>query len=244
MRLTGKTVLSVLGLCIVFASCTKGEPAGQAGLTPGQFSARIEESATRLYVEPTGYLCWDQGDQVSVFSSGVNEKFSFQGTDGDHIATFTKADQTVSGADYGRCFGVYPYNSALSCTSEGTITAVWPGLQHYRTGGTFDREAAMLVAVTRDMDDTEFLFWNVGGYLTINLYSPVKTVVKQVTLRGNGGEPLSGNCTVKAALRKLASSKQNVQYTPDQITSRPMMTFNEIPVHVCDAIADTENVVA
>lgn len=199
MRLTGKTVLSVLGLCIVFASCTKGEPAGQAGLTPGQFSARIEESATRLYVEPTGYLCWDQGDQVSVFSSGVNEKFSFQGTDGDHIATFTKADQTVSGADYGRCFGVYPYNSALSCTSEGTITAVWPGLQHYRTGGTFDREAAMLVAVTRDMDDTEFLFWNVGGYLTINLYSPVKTVVKQVTLRGNGGEPLSGNCTVKAA---------------------------------------------
>ena len=52
------------------------------------------------------------------------------------------------------------------------------------------------------------------------------------------------NRTVKAALRKLASSKQNVQYTPDQITSRPMMTFNEIPVHVCDAISDTENVVA
>ena len=52
------------------------------------------------------------------------------------------------------------------------------------------------------------------------------------------------NRTVKAALRKLASSKQNVQYTPDQITSRPIMTFNEIPVHVCDAIADTENVVA
>lgn len=52
------------------------------------------------------------------------------------------------------------------------------------------------------------------------------------------------NRTIKAALRKLASSKQNVQYTPDQITSRPMMTFNEIPVHVCDAIADTENVVA
>ncbi|MBR3632118.1 MAG: hypothetical protein IKN49_03530 [Elusimicrobiaceae bacterium] len=52
------------------------------------------------------------------------------------------------------------------------------------------------------------------------------------------------NRTVKAALRKLTSNKQNVQYTPDQVTSRPMMTFNEIPVHVCDAIADTENVVA
>lgn len=52
------------------------------------------------------------------------------------------------------------------------------------------------------------------------------------------------NRTIKAALRKLASSKQNVQYTPDQITSRPIMTFNEIPVHVCDAIEDTEAVVA
>ena len=37
------------------------------------------------------------------------------------------------------------------------------------------------------------------------------------------------NRTVKAALRKLTSNKQNVQYTPDQITSRPLMTFNEIP---------------
>lgn len=51
------------------------------------------------------------------------------------------------------------------------------------------------------------------------------------------------NRTVKAALRKLTSNKTNVQYTPDQVTSRPLMTFNEIPVHVCDAITDTENLV-
>ncbi len=52
------------------------------------------------------------------------------------------------------------------------------------------------------------------------------------------------NRTVKAALRKLTSNKQNVQYTPDQVTSRPLMTFNEIPVHICDAITDTEDVVS
>ena len=49
--------------------------------------------------------------------------------------------------------------------------------------------------------------------------------------------------TVKAALRKLAGNKQNVHYTPDQVTSRPIMTFNEIPVHLCDAIDDTEELV-
>lgn len=52
------------------------------------------------------------------------------------------------------------------------------------------------------------------------------------------------NRTVKAALRKLTSNKTNVQYTPDQVTSRPLMMFNEIPVHICDAIADTEGLVA
>ena len=52
------------------------------------------------------------------------------------------------------------------------------------------------------------------------------------------------NRTVKAALRKLTTNRSNIQYTPDQITSRPLMTFNEIPVHICDAIRDDENVVA
>ncbi len=52
------------------------------------------------------------------------------------------------------------------------------------------------------------------------------------------------NRTVKAALRKLTTNRSNIQYTPDQITSRPLMTFNEIPVHICDAIGDNENVVA
>lgn len=52
------------------------------------------------------------------------------------------------------------------------------------------------------------------------------------------------NRSVKAALRKLTNNKTNVQYTPDQITARPLMTFNEIPVHICDAIADNEALVA
>ena len=51
------------------------------------------------------------------------------------------------------------------------------------------------------------------------------------------------NRTVKAALRKLTSNRTNVQYTPDQVTARPLMTFNEIPVHICDAITDTETLV-
>lgn len=51
------------------------------------------------------------------------------------------------------------------------------------------------------------------------------------------------NRTIKAALRKLINGCSNVQYVPDRITARPLMTFNEIPVHICDSIREDENVV-
>lgn len=51
------------------------------------------------------------------------------------------------------------------------------------------------------------------------------------------------NRIVKAALRRLLNEKANVNYTPGQPNARPTLMFDEIPVHVCDAITDTENVV-
>ena len=200
MTSIGKTALRVLVacFCIALAACTEAEPAGEAGLTPRTFTARVEDNSTRLQLEPTGFLFWNTGDRISVFSSAVNEKYAFAGNEGDHIATFSKEDQTVSGGSFGRCYAIYPYNQALQCTSDGTITAVWPGVQHYQADGTFDKDAALLVAVTKDITDKDLVFRHVGGYLRISLYSPVTTVVKSITLRGNGGEMLSGNCTVKA----------------------------------------------
>ena len=52
------------------------------------------------------------------------------------------------------------------------------------------------------------------------------------------------NRTVKAGLRKLLSKKANVNYTPAQPNARPVLTFDEIPVHVCDAISNDETKVA
>lgn len=51
------------------------------------------------------------------------------------------------------------------------------------------------------------------------------------------------NRTVKAALRKQLGKKANVFYTPDQPSAKSIMFVDEVPVHVCDAIEDTENTV-
>ncbi len=115
MTSIGKAALRVLlaCFCLAFAACTKTEPADENGMTPLSFTARVEDNSTRLQMEPTGFLFWNAGDRVSVFSSAVNEKYAFAGNEGDHIATFSKEDQTVSGGGFGRCYAVYPYNQAL-----------------------------------------------------------------------------------------------------------------------------------
>ena len=61
----------------------------------------------------------------------------------------------------------------------------------------------------------------------------------------NVGKPVwYMNRTVKAEVRKLLSKKNNVFYTPAQPNARPVMMFDEIPVHVCDAIKNNEDKVS
>ena len=48
------------------------------------------------------------------------------------------------------------------------------------------------------------------------------------------------NRTLRSALRRQLGNKANVQYSPDSPTAKPVMKLDEIPVHICDCIKDTE----
>lgn len=48
------------------------------------------------------------------------------------------------------------------------------------------------------------------------------------------------NRTLRAALRKQLGNKANVHYSSDQPTAKQVFHLDEIPVHICDAIVDTE----
>ena len=93
--------------------------------------------------------------------------------------------------------------------------------------------------------------WRYGARLcNIDVTNPPEDIIEKMceleerVQNLNLGKPVwYMNRTAKAIVRKAASGKQNVHYTPDQVTARPMMSFNEIPVHTCEAIEDTEDVV-
>lgn len=49
------------------------------------------------------------------------------------------------------------------------------------------------------------------------------------------------NRTLRSALRKQLGKKANVLYAPDSPTAKPVLKLDEIPVHICDCIKDTES---
>lgn len=51
------------------------------------------------------------------------------------------------------------------------------------------------------------------------------------------------NKRTKGALRRLLNEKANVNYSSDKPTARPTLMFDEIPVHVCEAISNTEGLI-
>lgn len=62
--------------------------------------------------------------------------------------------------------------------------------------------------------------------------------------RGNDQIYMYGNETVQTQLDILAKDKGNVQYLPDSPWGKGILSFRGVPFKVCDAITDTETVVA
>jgi len=77
----------------------------------------------------------------------------------------------------------------------------------------------------------------------VNLYALMQELEERIQSLASGKPVFYMNRTIKSALRKQLGAKANVQYTPGQPGQLPIMHVDEIPVHICDAITDTEAVV-
>lgn len=84
---------------------------------------------------------------------------------------------------------------------------------------------------------------NTGDLANVDLYGLIQDAEEKIQKLGVGKPCFYMNRTVKAALRKQLGNKSNVQYGPTQPGQLPIMSVDEIPVHICDAIANTETLV-
>jgi len=192
--------LFAYGLTIaLLAACSTQEKDFQ---TPQQddviFYATFEQPAeegTRVYANEDLLLRWTADDRVSIFNKlTYNQQYRFAGETGDNAGGFRKVDtdEFVTGNAIPHVVSVYPYQETTKITESESLTVTLPAEQHY-TENTFGLGANTMVSVS---SDNVLQYKNVGGYLMLKLYGEGVSV-SSITLKGNNGEKLAGNATVK-----------------------------------------------
>lgn len=191
---------------LAITSCAK-EVAGyaiqQSNAQEKVFTCSLENDATKVYVDDQSRLYWNEGDLVSIFTRGLNEKYMFAGKDGDVGGTFTFVGQQTfgTGSPMSANYAVYPYYESTKTDYEGNISVVIPAVQQYKHG-SFGPGANLMVAVTENADDFFLPFKNTCGYLSIKLFGH-NVCVKTITFKGNNDEPLTGKATIKSSHTEL-----------------------------------------
>ena len=117
-------IASFIGACSTFEEEKVDVPIQEGFNLPEQIYANIEEEHTRVYVEEGMSLSWNKGDELSFFTSGVqNVRYCFNGETGDKGGSFT-ADMTSgsSGSQLSANYALYPYATDNKIVSGGVIT--------------------------------------------------------------------------------------------------------------------------
>lgn len=160
------------------------------------YTATIDEQLSRIYMDEAFALHFNAVDEITLFSTTDNCKYTFSGKDGDTTGEFTAA-VTPTGTALGRTYALYPYDAAATISSDGVISTTLMAEQGYVVNSV-GRGANMMVAVTASADDNHLSFRNVCGYLCVKLYGKGVTL-KSLTLKANGAEKIAGALTLVAA---------------------------------------------
>lgn len=227
----------------------------------------------KLIAEKGGNLDAVRSGQSKAIISGMSNKMAHQmiygkKTDKDVFVGLAERYGTLSGADVSR--NVLSAGGSSSGKNTSMYLVVWDTDKIYTffpkgTKAGIERvDHGLVNHIDADGNEypayKEYFEWKLGiavqdwryaaRLCNIDVTNPPEDIIEKMceleerVQNLNLGKPVwYMNRTAKAIVRKAASNKRNVNYTPDQITARPVMTFNEIPVHVCEAIEDTEDVV-
>ena len=198
-----KRVIFAVLVALCIASCSKFD---QQDALPevkyGQLRACFADQ-TRTYVEDERFLRWHQRDELSVFyGDAVNNKYRFNGQTGDSNGTFVLIiDGTATGSNdpIDRIYALYPRDASAEWVGNGTFQYRLPSEQFYQSE-SFGQNSNAMVAVTADTSDDLLMFKNICGYLKVQLYGDA--TIKNIVLRTNGGEKISGLAYVAAEYGK------------------------------------------
>jgi hypothetical protein len=157
-----------------------------------------QDADTKVYADVSLHVLWDAQDHISIFRKDTgNRDYVFSGLTGDNAGEFAEAEGGITepGETLPYFYAFYPYASATTISTDGTIACTLPETQAYREG-SFGLGASPMVAVA---EDNLLLFKNAGTFLALQLYGNGISVSK-IAFRGNKNEKLAGPATIQTTL--------------------------------------------
>lgn len=159
------------------------------------YESVASEVVTKTYLDANIKLLWHADDEVSIFTSTLNEKYSFNGKTGDNSGTFSKVITGDFGAgnQINRNYAIYPYDESNRIENdESFLTASLNATQNYALGSV-GKGANIAVAVTKNTDDFLLKFLNAGALIRARIYGETKEPIESIVLKGKNNEKVAGN---------------------------------------------------
>lgn len=213
------------GAILLLSSCNKKEDGLEIdNASPIEFiasvpSVGIDAVDTKTTTIDGTRVLWCNSDHISIFRGrNVNEEYKVKdGFSGKTTTTFVKANDDEfsggSGDPFEANIAYYPYGNVEYIGSNGShaLSVTIPSTQTY-ANGSFGEGSLPMVAVTSSKSDNALNFKNLFGFLKLQLKSAeAKIPIKQIIIKGNNGEKLSGEATVSCS----ADSEPAVKFNSD-----------------------------
>ena len=192
--------LAIWIAALMVVGCSQYSESDNIPVSGKVYTASIDEQVSRVYMDEALALHYNAEDEISLFSTTDNCKYTFAGKDGDTKGEFA-AVQTPAGVALSRTYALYPYDSSATITADGVISTTLMAEQSYAVNSV-GLGANMMVAVTASADDSHLSFRNVCGYVCVKLYGKGVTL-KSLKLKANGNEKIAGRLAIAASHEAL-----------------------------------------
>ena len=159
-----------------------------------------ESGITKTYFDKNIKILWHAEDELSIFSSTLNEKYAFDGETGDNSGTFSKiyTGNYGAGNEIPAAYAVYPYDKNNKIENDVSFVSVPLYATQTYAKGSIGRNANIAVAVTTSLDDYLLKFKNVCSYVCIRIYGKQSSIAT-VVLQGKNNEKLAGMAQIVAS---------------------------------------------
>ena len=198
---------------LLLSSCDKKEDGLEINSTSSvEFiasmpSTGIDAVDTKTTTTDGTRVLWCNNDHVSIFRGrNVNDEYKVKdGQGGKTTTTFVWANDGEFSAGSEDTFDAniayYPYGSIeyVGFNGNHALSVTIPNTQKY-IKGSFGEGSLPMIAVSSSKSDNSLAFKNVFGLLKLQLKSADETVsIKEIVIKGNNNEKLSGEATVSCS---------------------------------------------